>query len=74
MTAWRDLPVIALTADAMTGDKERLFSIGMTGYTSKPIEQRALMHEIHRVLSNLRVPCNHTRRDGFGGRAAARSP
>jgi len=72
--AWRDLPVIALTADAMTGDKERLLLMGMTGYTSKPIEQRALMHEIHRVLSTRAVPCNHTQRDGFGRAAPARSP
>ena len=72
--AWRDLPVIALTADAMSGDKERLLSMGMTGYTSKPIEQRALMHEIHRVLSTQKLPCNHARRGGFGGAAAARSP
>ena len=49
--SWRDIPVIALTADAMSGDKERLLSLGMTGYASKPIEQRALIHEIHRVLS-----------------------
>ena len=49
--SWRHVPVIALTADAMSGDKERLLSIGMTGYVSKPIEQRALIQEIHRVLS-----------------------
>jgi CheY-like chemotaxis protein len=48
--AWRDIPVIALTADAMSGDRERLLSIGMTGYASKPIEQAALVHEIHRVM------------------------
>ena len=35
----------------MSGDKERLMSLGMSGYASKPIEQRALIHEIHRVLS-----------------------
>ena len=49
--SWRTIPVIALTADAMTGDKERLLSLGMNGYVSKPIEQRALIHEIHRALS-----------------------
>ena len=54
-TCWRAIPVIALTADAMSGDKERLLSLGMTGYASKPIEQRALIHEIHRVLSVLAV-------------------
>jgi CheY-like chemotaxis protein len=48
---WRDVPVIALTADAMTGDKARLLALGMSGYVSKPIEQRALVQEIQRVLS-----------------------
>ncbi len=51
-TPWRHIPVIALTADAMNGDRERLLSIGMSGYASKPIEQRALLHEIHRVLGD----------------------
>jgi len=55
--AWRDLPVIALTADAMSGDRERLLSIGMTGYASKPIEQAALVQEIHRVMG---VPAART--------------
>jgi CheY-like chemotaxis protein len=49
--AWRTLPVIALTADAMSGDKERLISIGFDGYASKPIEQTELIHEMQRVLS-----------------------
>ena len=53
--AWRDIPVIALTADAMSGDRERLLSIGMTGYASKPIEQAALVNEIHRVMSRSSV-------------------
>ena len=53
--SWRNIPVIALTADTMTGDKECLISIGMTGYVPKPIEQRALIHEIHRVLSTIEV-------------------
>jgi len=49
-TSWRDIPVIALTADAMSGDRERLLLLGMTGYVSKPIEQAALVAEIHRVM------------------------
>jgi CheY-like chemotaxis protein len=48
---WRDIPVIALTADAMAGDKARLLALGMSGYASKPIEQRVLIQEIQRVLS-----------------------
>ncbi|MGF1619480.1 MAG: ATP-binding protein [Rhodomicrobiaceae bacterium] len=47
---WSKIPVIALTADAMGGDRERLLSLGMSGYTSKPIEQGALIAEIHSVL------------------------
>jgi signal transduction histidine kinase/ActR/RegA family two-component response regulator/HAMP domain-containing protein len=48
---WRSVPVIALTADAMSGDRERLLALGMTGYVSKPIDQAALINEIHRVLA-----------------------
>jgi CheY-like chemotaxis protein/nitrogen-specific signal transduction histidine kinase len=52
---WRDIPVIALTADAMSGDRERLLSMGMTGYASKPIDQAALVNEIRRVMDRSRV-------------------
>ncbi|MEZ6031051.1 MAG: ATP-binding protein [Hyphomonadaceae bacterium] len=43
---WRSIPVIALTADAMSGDRERLLALGMTGYVSKPIEQSELLSAI----------------------------
>jgi hypothetical protein len=48
---WRDIPVIALTADAMNGDQDRLLAAGMSGYASKPIELAALVNEIHRVIN-----------------------
>jgi hypothetical protein len=47
--AWADVPVIALTADAMAGDRERFLALGMNGYVSKPIDQRELFSEIVRV-------------------------
>lgn len=36
------LPVVALTADAMAGERERLLALGFDGYLSKPIEPAAL--------------------------------
>jgi signal transduction histidine kinase/AmiR/NasT family two-component response regulator len=45
------IPVIALTADAMSGDKERYLHMGMHGYLSKPLSERDLISEITRVRS-----------------------
>jgi signal transduction histidine kinase/ligand-binding sensor domain-containing protein/CheY-like chemotaxis protein len=44
------LPIVAMTANAMTGDRERCQGAGMDGYISKPINRRALEEEIQRVL------------------------
>jgi signal transduction histidine kinase/ActR/RegA family two-component response regulator len=47
---WARLPVIALTANAMNGDRERLLALGMSGYVSKPVDRLELYAEIERVL------------------------
>jgi signal transduction histidine kinase/FixJ family two-component response regulator len=51
---WGNIPVVALTADAMTGDKERYLGMGMDGYLSKPIAERDLITEIGRIRSRTR--------------------
>jgi len=43
-------PVMALTASAMQGDRERALSAGFTGYISKPIQLRMLRSEVERLL------------------------
>ena len=45
----RTLPIIALTANAMSGDREHYLAAGMTGYVSKPIERQRLFEVIEEV-------------------------
>ncbi len=47
----RSVPVIALTADSMRGDREKYLAKGFDGYVSKPIDERSLVTVIGQVLS-----------------------
>ncbi len=45
-------PIIALTALAMPGDKERCFEAGANVYLTKPVKLKRVVEEIEKLLSN----------------------
>jgi two-component system sensor histidine kinase/response regulator len=45
------IPIIAMTAHAMSGDRQRFLESGMDGYVSKPVHQEELFEVIENVLS-----------------------
>lgn len=47
----KKMPIIALTAHALSGDKERFMHAGMTDYLSKPFNRTKLLECIHHYLS-----------------------
>ena len=47
----RHTPILALTAHAMDGDRERCIEAGMDDYLSKPIHSKDLLAKIHTLIS-----------------------
>ncbi len=47
----QSIPIIALTAMAMLGDKERCLAAGATDYVSKPVKLKALLATIQKYLN-----------------------
>lgn len=49
-TNYPDIPVIAVTAQAMSGDKERCLQAGATDYIAKPIDVDILMEILRKYI------------------------
>jgi CheY-like chemotaxis protein len=46
----RDTPVIALTAHALSTDREAVLAAGFDSYLAKPIEPRLVVNEVQRMI------------------------
>ena len=49
-TSFGDKPIIAVTAHAMRGDREKLLGEGFNGYISKPIDIADTLKEVEQLL------------------------
>ena len=50
--ATRNIPIIALSAHAMTGDREKALATGCNNFDTKPIEFDRLLAKIEQVLAH----------------------
>jgi CheY-like chemotaxis protein len=66
------LPVVAVTAYAMQGDRERILNANFDGYLSKPVNSRSLAEELDRLLIR-RVNQDRSQNQASGSRGKAQA-
>ena len=69
----RHIPIVAMTAHAMKGDRERCLAAGMDDYVSKPIRARQLLETMEGVLGT-RASDECQSEEGVAGNEAAGRP
>jgi CheY-like chemotaxis protein len=52
----RDIPIIALTAHAMTGDREKALEAGCDDFDTKPVEMPRLLEKVRALLPKKEAP------------------
>jgi CheY-like chemotaxis protein len=48
-----NIPIIAITSYAMSGDRERILAAGCNGYFEKPIDPITIVDQIHKLLEKI---------------------
>jgi signal transduction histidine kinase/ActR/RegA family two-component response regulator len=68
------VPILALTAQAMKGDRERILAAGCDAYLSKPVDPRALVQTVDRLLAGRQGPAprSGTRTEAHGANSPRR--
>ncbi|MDD5180981.1 MAG: PAS domain S-box protein [Gallionellaceae bacterium] len=68
----KHIPILAMTANAMSGDRERCLQAGMDGYISKPVKLEELFNGIEQVLTSkpAAVPASSAQHGEFNYAAA----
>jgi len=61
--AFRELPVIAMTAHALLRDREQCLAAGMSDYISKPVDPAALLRVLHKWTSKSATAQSHANPD-----------
>lgn len=71
---FKDLPIIAMTANVMSGDKEQALASGMNDHIGKPIDIEEMLHTIAQWIQAPSTPSSQTLRDNDDSTAIPKIP